>query len=94
MRYVVFYDSADDVMETAPLHFEAHVEHFTRYLEDGTLERVGTWSDPREGAMSVLTTRDAAERFAADDPFVVNGVVRSYRIAEWDEIVTREADRP
>ncbi len=94
MRYVLFYESAPDVLEKAPLHFEAHVEHFQRYVAAGTLERVGTWADPREGAMSVLTTREAAEDFAANDPFVINGVVSSYRIAEWDEVITRAADRP
>jgi uncharacterized protein YciI len=89
VRYVLFYESADDVLETAPLHFAAHVEHFQRYVADGTLERVGTWADPREGAMSVFTTRAAAEDFAANDPFVVNGVVSRWTLREWDEVLTR-----
>ena len=35
--------------------------------------------------MSIFTTREAAEEFVRDDPFVVNGVVRSWHIREWDE---------
>jgi uncharacterized protein YciI len=48
---------------------------------------VGPFVDPREGAMSVFTTREAAEEFAAGDPFVLNGVVRSWRIYEWNEVL-------
>ena len=40
-----------------------------------------------QGAMSVFTTREAAEEFARKDPFVVNGVVRSWEVREWDEAV-------
>jgi uncharacterized protein YciI len=89
MRYVLFYESADDVLEKAPLHFAAHERHYKRFVDDGTLERVGTWADPREGAMCVFTTRAAAEEFAANDPFVVNGVVSRWTLREWDEVLTR-----
>jgi uncharacterized protein YciI len=38
--------------------------------------------------MAVFATRAAAESFVAGDPFVVNGVVKSHEIREWDEILT------
>jgi uncharacterized protein YciI len=31
------------------------------------------------------------EAFVSDDPFLVNGVIKSYEIREWQEILT--ADR-
>jgi uncharacterized protein len=37
--------------------------------------------------MAVFTIREAAEEFARNDPFVVNGVVRSWEVREWDEAV-------
>jgi uncharacterized protein len=37
--------------------------------------------------MAVFTTRESAEEFAQADPFVVNGVVRSWEVREWDEAV-------
>src|SRR3712207_7940284 len=41
----------------------------------GTLLMVGTFGDPRtEGSMAIFTTRESAEEFVADDPFVRNGV--------------------
>ena len=35
----------------------------------------------------MFATREAAEEFVAGDPFVANGVVRSYEIRGWDEIL-------
>jgi uncharacterized protein YciI len=36
--------------------------------------------------MAVFTSREAAEAFVKDDPFVVNGVVRGWYIREWNEM--------
>ena len=37
--------------------------------------------------MAVFTTSDAAEEFATNDPFVLNGVVRRWYVREWREIL-------
>jgi len=36
--------------------------------------------------MAVFATREAAEEFAAGDPFELNGVVRRWQVKEWNEI--------
>lgn len=87
-KYVVFYTSADNVLETAPIHFAAHSEHGRGFHERGELLMYGPFADPRDGAMAILRTRDAAEAFARDDPFVVNGVVVKWEIREWNEGLT------
>jgi hypothetical protein len=47
---------------------------------------VGAFGDPQaEGSMAIFTTREAAEEFVADDPFVVDGVVRAWEVRRWDE---------
>ena len=48
---------------------------------------IGTFSD-LEGSMAVFTSLDAAEEFARSDPFVLNGVVSSWRVREWNEAIT------
>ena len=45
----------------------------------------GVFANPQEGALIIFTTREAAEEFARGDPFVFNGVVRAWRIHEWNE---------
>jgi hypothetical protein len=41
----------------------------------------------RDGSMAIFTTREAAEDFAAGDPFVLNGVVRKWYVRDWNEIL-------
>jgi uncharacterized protein len=85
LKAVVFYESAPDVLEKAPLHFAAHKAHFQAFVERGELLAIGPFSDPREGSMAVFTTREAAEAFVRDDPFVLNGVVARHTIKDWRE---------
>ena len=88
MRYVLFYESGDDVASKAPLHMDRHGAHIDEFHAAGTLLQIGTFGDPQtEGAMGVFTTSDAAEEFATNDPFVLNGVVRRWYIREWREIL-------
>jgi uncharacterized protein YciI len=45
----------------------------------------GPFANREEGAMAIFTSGEAAEGFARDDPFVVNGVVSGWEIREWNE---------
>jgi uncharacterized protein YciI len=84
--YVLFYESADDVMSRAPVHYPAHRERLVEFKARGQLLLVGTFADPRrDGSMAVFTSRDAAEEFVAGDPFVSEGVVRAWTVKEWHE---------
>jgi uncharacterized protein YciI len=88
-KYVLLYRSADGVAENAPRHFAAHSAHVDAAHAAGDLEMVGTFADPQaDGAMSIFASAEAAERFAREDPFVVSGVVREWRLLEWNEILT------
>jgi uncharacterized protein YciI len=89
MKYVVLYESADDVAGRAPAHFPAHKARLDDFHGRGDLLMVGTFGDPQtQGSMAIFPTREAAESFVTGDPFVVNGVVKSYEIREWREILT------
>jgi len=88
VKYVVFYDSADDVGSKAPLHFPAHSARLQEFHARGDLLLVGTFGNPQEeGSMAVFSSRAAAEKFVEGDPFVLNGVVRDWHIREWNEIL-------
>ena len=88
MKYVLFYESADDVMSKAPIHFPAHEARLREFHARGELLMVGTFADPQEqGSMAIFPTRAAAEAFVDGDPFVLNGVVRRWEIREWNEIL-------
>jgi hypothetical protein len=85
MKYVLFYESApEDVAAKARLHFQAHQALWFQYRDRGSLLLIGPFSDG-SGAMAVFTTREAAEEFAREDPFVLHGVISSWSIKEWNE---------
>jgi uncharacterized protein YciI len=88
VKYVVFYEPAEDVMSRAPEHFPAHSERIGEFHARGDILMVGTFGDPqREGSMAIFPTREAAEEFVAGDPFVLNGVVRRHELREWNEVL-------
>ena len=87
MKFVLLYESAEDVATKAPSHFPAHRERLEAFHARGELELVGTFEDPQtQGSMAVFKTREGAEEFVAGDPFVLNGVVRGYEIRGWNEM--------
>lgn len=88
MKYVMLYESADDVYETAPVHFPAHRARLDEFHARGTLLMAGAFADPlTQGSMGIFTTREAAEEFVAGDPFVTHGVVRAVEIREWNDVL-------
>ncbi len=88
MTYVMFYESADDFRLTAPLHGAAHRARLAAFHARGTLLMAGPLGDPENGdAIGLFTTREAAEEFVQDDPFVLHGVVRHWTIRPWHEAV-------
>jgi uncharacterized protein YciI len=75
VKYVVIYESGDDVRAKAPIHFPAHSARWQAFRDRGELLMSGTFSD-LSGAMGIFTSREAAEAFVKEDPFVLQGVVR------------------
>jgi uncharacterized protein YciI len=88
VKYVLFYEGAPDFRAKVPQHFEAHRALWKQFGDQGTLLLIGPFTDePAGGAMAVFATRQAAESFAAADPFVTNGVVARWTIREWNEVL-------
>ncbi len=83
-KFVVMYESADDVRVKAPIHFPAHRARWQEFRDRGELLMIGTFAD-LSGAMGIFMTREAAEEFVKGDPFVIHGVVSGYQVKEWNE---------
>jgi uncharacterized protein YciI len=87
MLYVLFYDYVPNVVERRAPFREAHLALAGAAHERGELVMAGAWADPVDGAALVFTTREAAEAFPATDPYVLNGLVPSWRVREWNVVV-------
>jgi uncharacterized protein len=89
MKYVLLYESGENVAANAPPHFPAHKHRLYEFHRRGELLMVGTFGDPQaQGSMSIFASREAAEEFARGDPFVTNGVVERWEVRDWDEVLT------
>ena len=84
MKYVVFYETADNAMPRLMELFAAHQARWQGYAERGELLMIGPFANA-EGAMGIFTTRESAESFVSGDPFVTNNLVKRWYIREWRE---------
>ena len=91
-KYVLLYESADDVLAKAASHFAAHTARGQQFHERGSLIAYGPFGNPQdEGSMAVFASREAAEEFASGDPFVLNGVVAEWTVRPWNEVLQPDA---
>ncbi|WP_415853918.1 YciI family protein [Sinomonas sp. G460-2] len=87
-RFVLLYFSGDEGRARVPEVFPAHHAYTAsfRAQRPDQLLLTGPFADSspgQPGAMNVFATREAAEEFAADDPFVTEGVVASWSVRTW-----------
>jgi len=88
MKYVMTYRAGEDFLPLARENGPAHIARLHEFRDRGLLLMAGPLDEPRNGdAIGVFTTREAAEEFIAEDPFVVNGVVASWTVRPWDEVL-------
>lgn len=87
MLAVLRYDSDPEGIRRAAEVFPRHQRWFASFVADGTVLALGAFGDAlADGSMGVFRTRADAERFAAGDPFVLEGVVAGFRILDWNAI--------
>jgi len=88
MLYLLRYEMAPGVSRERLVElFPAHRAVWTKYRNDGTLVAIGPMENPADGALGVFTTREAAEEFAQEDPFVLGGAVGARQIWAWRESI-------
>lgn len=89
MKYVLLYESVKHAGEKAPASLQAHEARLQEFHSRGTLVMAGSFTNVEDGAMGIFTTREAAEEFIKEDPFVVSGAIESWHITEWEEVLAR-----
>jgi hypothetical protein len=89
MYYLLLYDVVDDYVEKRKPLREAHLDSARKAFARGELVLGGAFTDPVDGAALVFKGEDpsVAERFARNDPYVVNGLVEKWRVPAWNVVV-------
>ena len=88
MKTVVIGESSgagrDAIMAVYPRH-KAVVDKF---VARGAVVGIGPFTDG--GNMAIFKTREDAEAFSREDPFIVEGLVKSFVIKEWRDSLLPE----
>lgn len=94
-HFLLTYTLAPDYLERRPEFRGAHLALARAAVERGEL-LLGGALDPPEEALLLFAGEDAsaAEAFAANDPYVVNGLVTAWRVRGWTTVVGAGAATP
>jgi uncharacterized protein YciI len=83
MKAVVIGESSGATIETIMHVYPRHKIVVDKYIQKGAVIGIGPFSD--RGNMAIFKTREAAEEFVKEDPFILEGLVKSFTIKDWND---------
>ena len=83
MKAVVIGEPSGATMDTFMPVYPRHKIVSDRYIVKGGVIGVGPFADM--GNMAIFKTRAAAEQFVTEDPFILEGIVKSFVIRDWND---------
>lgn len=86
-KFLMTYEATPEGLAQAPAHLPGHVARLDAFWARGTLLMAGPVLDGSGRAFGVFTSREAADEFIREDPFVVHGVVARWSVVEWNEVL-------
>jgi uncharacterized protein YciI len=94
MHYLLFYDAVDNYAERRKPFREAHIAYARAAVARGELVLAGALAGPADGAVLLFRSDSpaAADNFAKSDPYVLNGLIKDWRVREWTTVVGPTAE--
>jgi uncharacterized protein len=83
MKTVVIGEPSGATMEAIMAVYPRHKAIVDKYIESGEVIGIGPFAD--RGNMAIFKTRSAAEKFVTEDPFILEGLVKSFVIRDWND---------
>ena len=95
-HFLLMYDVSDDYLDRRGEFRGAHLGLAWQAHERGELILGGALADPVDAAVLLFQgdSPEVAERFAREDPYVRNGLVRRWRVRPWTTVVGDGAATP
>jgi uncharacterized protein YciI len=85
MKAVVIGEPSGATRETIMSVYPRHKAIVDKYIAKGEVIGIGPFGDM--GNMAIFRTRAAAEQFVSEDPFILEGLVKSYVIRDWNDTI-------
>ena len=83
MKAVVIGESSGATMERIMEVYPRHKAVVDGFVARGDVIGIGPFAD--RGNMAIFRSREAAEAFVTQDPFVLEGLVKNYTIRDWKD---------
>ena len=83
MKFVVIGESSGASMDAIRAVYPRHKAVVDAFVARGDVIGIGPFAD--RGNMAIFRTREAAEAFSKQDPFILEGLVKSFVIREWND---------
>jgi len=83
MKAVVIGESSGATREQIMAVYPRHKMLVDAFVARGDVIGIGPFAD--RGNMAIFRSRAAAEEFVKEDPFSLEGLVKSYTIREWGD---------
>lgn len=83
MKTVVIGESSGATMDQIMAVYPRHKAVVDAFVARGDVIGIGPFAN--RGNMAIFRTRAAAEAFVAQDPFVLEGLVKSVAIRDWND---------
>lgn len=93
MHYLLLYEVVDQYIEKRAPFREQHLALASDAVKQDELLLGGAFAEPADGAMLLFRTRDAAEAFVSEDPYVHHGLVTKWTIRIWNTVAGSLLDR-
>jgi uncharacterized protein len=96
MHYLLFYNVVHDYVERRAAFRTEHLALARAAVERGELLLGGALAEPVDQSVLLFNADSpaVAEAFAKADPYVTNGIVKSWRVRPWTTVVGRDAAVP
>jgi uncharacterized protein len=96
MHYLLMYDLVDDYVARRQALRPAHLAHARKFVQRGELLLGGALAEPVDTAVLLFRGAgpEAATAFAASDPYVLQGLVKGWRVRPWTTVIGPQAETP
>jgi uncharacterized protein len=88
MKTVVIGESSGASREAIMAVYTRHKKVADKFIAQGVVLGIGPFGDG--GNMAIFKTREAAEAFVREDPFILEGLVKSFVIKDWNDSLLPE----
>jgi uncharacterized protein YciI len=95
-HYLLMYDLTDDYLARRGEFRGVHLKLAWEAAKRGELVLGGALGEPVDAAVLLFKGESAkiAEDFAKVDPYVMNGLIKSWRVRPWTTVVGEHASNP